>query len=174
MPTSTGSTCSNSPHIATRLSRENPSKATGNSPEDGAQHPPTVQRETRNQVEEGQHQVDGTQPEKQGRGRPQIRHRRLGILEDGIGEVRASQGGSEPGECKGASFDAFTLSNILDGTDGAYQQRLVAAVKRAAAPGAMTVLRSFGNADANSPANPAADDRSMLWGSVLVRPAAEL
>jgi S-adenosylmethionine:diacylglycerol 3-amino-3-carboxypropyl transferase len=73
-----------------------------------------------------------------------------------------------------ASFDAFTLSNILDGTDGAYQQRLVAAVKRAAAPGAMTVLRSFGDADANSPANRADDDRSMLWGSVLVRPAVEL
>ena len=73
-----------------------------------------------------------------------------------------------------ASFDGFTLSNILDGVDDAYGHRLLAAVKRAAAPGAVTVLRSFGNADAGSPANRAADDRSMLWGSVLVRPAAEL
>lgn len=73
-----------------------------------------------------------------------------------------------------ASFDGFTLSNILDGVDEAYQQRLFAAVKRAAAPGAATVLRSFGDASASSPANRAADDRAMLWGSVLVRPAAEL
>jgi hypothetical protein len=38
----------------------------------------------------------------------------------------------------------------------------------------VTVLRSFGDADARSPANRAAEDRAMLWGSVLVRPAAEL
>lgn len=73
-----------------------------------------------------------------------------------------------------ASFDGFSLSNILDGTDDAYQQRLFAALKRAAAPNAVTVLRSFGEASASSPANRAADDQSMLWGSVLVRPAAEL
>lgn len=73
-----------------------------------------------------------------------------------------------------ASFDGFTLSNILDGVDDAYRQRLFAAVKRAAAPGAVIVLRSFGEADASSPANHADDDRAMLWGSVLVRPAAEL
>jgi S-adenosylmethionine:diacylglycerol 3-amino-3-carboxypropyl transferase len=72
------------------------------------------------------------------------------------------------------SFDGFTLSNILDGVDDAYQQRLFAAVKRAAAPGAATVLRSFGDTSASSPANRAGDDRAMLWGSVLVRPAAEL
>jgi S-adenosylmethionine:diacylglycerol 3-amino-3-carboxypropyl transferase len=72
------------------------------------------------------------------------------------------------------SFDGITLSNILDGADEAYRARLLAAVKRAAAPDAMTVLRSFGDADADSPFNRAEDDRAMLWGSVLVRPAAEL
>lgn len=75
---------------------------------------------------------------------------------------------------KPVSFDGFTLSNIVDGVDEAYRQRLFAAVKRAAAPGAITVLRSFGEADAGSPANRAADDRAMLWGSVLVKPAADL
>jgi S-adenosylmethionine:diacylglycerol 3-amino-3-carboxypropyl transferase len=75
----------------------------------------------------------------------------------------------EPG-----SFHGFTLSNILDGVDTPYQERLFAAVERAAAPGAMTVLRSFGESEADSDANRAADDRSMLWGSVLVRPASEL
>jgi S-adenosylmethionine:diacylglycerol 3-amino-3-carboxypropyl transferase len=73
-----------------------------------------------------------------------------------------------------ASFDGFTLSNILDGVDDAYQHRLIAALKRAAAPGAVTVLRSFGDAMADSSANRAADDRAMLWGSVLVRPATEV
>jgi S-adenosylmethionine:diacylglycerol 3-amino-3-carboxypropyl transferase len=72
------------------------------------------------------------------------------------------------------SFDGITLSNILDGADAAYRERLLAAVKRAAAPDAMTVLRSFGDADADSPFNRADDDRAMLWGSVLVRPAADL
>jgi S-adenosylmethionine:diacylglycerol 3-amino-3-carboxypropyl transferase len=73
-----------------------------------------------------------------------------------------------------ASFDAFTFSNILDGTNSSYQQRLFAAVRHAAAADAVTVLRSFSDADASLPANRAADDRSMLWGSVLVRPAMEL
>jgi S-adenosylmethionine:diacylglycerol 3-amino-3-carboxypropyl transferase len=73
-----------------------------------------------------------------------------------------------------ASFDGFTLSNILDGVDDAYRRRLLAAVKRAAAPGAATVLRSFSDRSANSIANRASDDRAMLWGSVLVRPVAEL
>jgi S-adenosylmethionine:diacylglycerol 3-amino-3-carboxypropyl transferase len=70
------------------------------------------------------------------------------------------------------SFDGFTLSNVLDGATDGYRDRLAAAVRRAAAPGAVVVIRSFGEPLGPSPGNRAAEDRAMLWGIVRVLPAA--
>ena len=72
------------------------------------------------------------------------------------------------------SFTGFSLSNILDGTNAAYQERLLAAVKHAAAPGAMIVLRSFREPQCTTRTNHAAEDRAVLWGIVDVRPASAL
>jgi S-adenosylmethionine:diacylglycerol 3-amino-3-carboxypropyl transferase len=69
------------------------------------------------------------------------------------------------------SFDAFSLSNILDATPPAYERRLLAAVRHAARPGAVAILRSFSEPVSEEAERWAAADRSWLWGSVrILRP----
>jgi S-adenosylmethionine:diacylglycerol 3-amino-3-carboxypropyl transferase len=73
-------------------------------------------------------------------------------------------------QCPPGSFDGFTLSNILDGADPGDAERLERAIRHAAAPGAVTVMRSFveGTLPGGSGENLAARDRALLWGSLGV------
>jgi S-adenosylmethionine:diacylglycerol 3-amino-3-carboxypropyl transferase len=70
--------------------------------------------------------------------------------------------------CPPAHFIGFTLSNILDGTEPAYGERLMAAVRRSAQNGAVAVLRSFMEPEPGESTDWAARDRSMLWGRLRV------
>jgi S-adenosylmethionine:diacylglycerol 3-amino-3-carboxypropyl transferase len=70
--------------------------------------------------------------------------------------------------CPPASFDGFSLSNMLDAAPPAYRERLLAAVRRAGTPGAVLVLRSFWEPADPPAAEWAARDRSLLWGGIEV------
>ncbi len=72
------------------------------------------------------------------------------------------------------SFDAFALSNILDGAETGYCLRLSQAVRRAATEEAVVVSRSFAEPPPGLDTNRAGCDRSMLWGIVDVRIAQAL
>jgi hypothetical protein len=72
------------------------------------------------------------------------------------------------------SFDGFTLSNILDGPDGAYARRLAIAVRHAGCPAAPVVLRTFRDPHDDDEARWARRDRSLIWGAMVVTSAQDL
>ena len=76
--------------------------------------------------------------------------------------------------CPPQSFSGFTLSNILDGAAQTYRERLFRAVRRAAIPDAVVILRSFAEPLTSCNTDHAEGDRSMLWGMVDIRSVGSL
>jgi hypothetical protein len=70
--------------------------------------------------------------------------------------------------CPPGRFGAFTLSNIFDGADSVFARRLWSAVRRAAAPNAVVVVRSFAGPRNDEEEERAGRDRGMIWGRVSV------
>ena len=73
--------------------------------------------------------------------------------------------------CPPKSFDAFALSNILDGAPRPYRSRLARAVRRAGGGDAVVVWRSFSEPAATHAVNHAEHDRAMIWGIVAIQTA---
>ncbi|HEV8113486.1 MAG TPA: DoxX-like family protein [Planctomycetota bacterium] len=70
--------------------------------------------------------------------------------------------------CPPHSFDGISLSNVLDAMTASRGDRLLAAARRAAKPGARIVLRRFDEPRDATAASWAARDRSPLWGAIEV------
>ncbi len=87
----------------------------------------------------------------------------------GPGRVRLVRGEVVEHLERGAagSYDAVTLSNVVDGPGPRFARRLRAAVEHAVRPGGVAVVRSLREPGPGGPGQ-AAEDRSMIWGVVRV------
>jgi S-adenosylmethionine:diacylglycerol 3-amino-3-carboxypropyl transferase len=103
-----------------------------------------------------------TLPRERGRGNPASGGGKVAI------ELVCADAAAYLESCPPASFIGFSLSNILDGTEPAYGERLMAAVRRSAQDGAVVVLRSFMEPPPGESTEWATRDRSMLWGRLTV------
>jgi S-adenosylmethionine:diacylglycerol 3-amino-3-carboxypropyl transferase len=70
--------------------------------------------------------------------------------------------------CPPESFDGFTFSNVLDGAGRSFAPRLYRAAAGTAAPGAIAVLRTFGEPRSRDELERAARDRAPLWGAIRI------
>lgn len=71
------------------------------------------------------------------------------------------------------SYDAMTLSNVIDGADERWIRDLRKAALRAVMPGGPVITRSFATTMDDEAAKRARRDRAMLWGSIVVARAPE-
>jgi len=99
---------------------------------------------------------------------PRVPGGAAGRVELRAGDLAAVLEAARPG-----CYHGFALSNVLDGPDAAYRERLLAAVRRAAAPGAVLVLRTLARAARQDETDLARADRSLIWGGIAVLPAQE-
>lgn len=71
------------------------------------------------------------------------------------------------------SYDAISLSNVVDGADERWVRDLRKAAVRAVTPGGPVIARSFATTMDDEAAKRARRDRAMLWGSIVVQRAGE-
>lgn len=71
------------------------------------------------------------------------------------------------------SYDAISLSNVIDGADERWIRDLRKAAMRAVVPGGPIIARSFATTMDDDAAKRARRDRAMLWGSIVVHRSAE-
>lgn len=72
------------------------------------------------------------------------------------------------------TYDAFTLSNVLDGAPDEFGRRLFAALRRAGRPGAVVVLRTLLAPASPAEASTAVRDRALLWGGIRITTVEQL
>jgi hypothetical protein len=77
-------------------------------------------------------------------------------------------------EVRAGTYDAFTLSNVLDGTPDEYGRRLFEALRHAGRPGAVVVLRTLLAPASPAEAEAATRDRALLWGGIRITTVEQL